>query len=293
MVPRDIIDKIRRIELRTARAVDTRLAGSYKSVFKGRGVTFSEVRKYQPGDDVAAIDWYVSARMNEPHIKLFTEERDHTVLIVFDGSGSGLFGSRARHKRDVAAEVAAILAFAANANNDRVGLVLHTDEVEHVVPPKKGRRHALRVIHDILRHTPRSPRTDVAAALTYIRKLAKRRALVFLISDFLAFDWEKPLQIASKRHDIVPIVVTDPMEKSLLDLGFVTFEDLETGELVEFDTSGPAAREYRRAMMSMQCERERIFRRHGIDTIDVRTDRPCLHALLRFFRARARRMAST
>lgn len=290
MLSRELMRVIRRIELRTTRAVDSDLSGSYHSVFKGRGVVFSEVRKYQPGDDVSAIDWHVSARMNEPHIKVFTEERDHTVLLVLDTSASGLFGAGGRHKRAVAAEVAAILAFAAIKNNDRVGLIMLTDRVEYVLPPRKGRRHVLRVIHDILTYRPGARGTSLRAGLEYVARASRRQALVFLISDFLDDTWPRPLRAARKRHDVVPVVVTDPLEASLLDLGIVTMKDLETGQIYEFDTGGPEARRYAERVATMRAERQQTFRRLGLDAIDIVTNRPYGDALAQFFRARARRM---
>lgn len=288
-----LMDAVRRIEVRSVRAVDSQLAGSYHSVFKGRGVEFAEVRRYEPGDDVAAIDWNVSARMNRPHIKLFAEDRDHTVLLVVDVSASGLFGSGARNKRAVAAELAAVLAFAASKNNDRVGLVLFSDRVEHVLPPKKGRRQVLRVIRDVLAHEPASPGTDIGAALIDVHRAARRRSLIFVISDFLDSGWETPLGVVHRRHEVVPVVVSDPLEEALPDLGIVTVEDLETGQLLEFDTGGPEARAYAASMADLRAARERVFRRLGVDAVAVRGDRPYLDALVEFFRvrrARARRM---
>lgn len=290
MLSRELMRVIRQIELRTRRAVDNRLTGSYHSVFKGRGVVFAEVRKYQPGDDVGTIDWNVSARMNEPHVKVFAEERDQTVLLCIDVSASGLFGSGRRSKREVAAEIAAMLAFAAIKNNDRVGLIMLTDKIEYALPPRKGRRHVLRVIRDILAYEPRSRGTDLAAGLHYVRKIARRRCLVFFISDFLAEDWHKPLQVANQRHDVVPVVVTDPLEEVLADLGIVTVEDLETGQLFEFDTGSRSARAYARHTAELRAEREHAFKRFGVDAIDIRTDGSHSQALLTFFRARARRM---
>jgi uncharacterized protein (DUF58 family) len=293
MLRRELMDAVRRIELRSVRAVDSRLSGSYHSVFKGRGIEFAEVRRYQPGDDVASIDWNVSARMSQPHIKLFGEDRDHTVLLLIDVSGSGLFGSGSRNKRSVAAELAAVLAFAASKNNDRVGLVLFSDRIEHVLPPKKGRRQVLRVIRDILAHEPVSLGTDIGSALRYVHKAAHRRSLVFVVSDFLDSGWELPLGVAHRRHDVVPVVVSDPLEETLPDLGIVTVEDLESGELLEFDTGGPEARAYGAMMAELRISRERAFRRFGLCAIDVRSDRPYQDALVEFFRARARRQKHT
>ncbi len=289
-IPRELLKKIRKIEIHTARLVNQQLAGHYQSVFKGRGMAFSEVRQYQAGDDVRFIDWNVSARMNEPYIKLFTEEREMTVVLLVDMSASGLFGSLSQTKRDVAAEVAALVAFSAIKNNDRVGLIIFTDRVERFVPPKKGKKHVLRVISEILTYQPDSPRTDLRGALDYLGKIARRRAVAFLVSDFLADGWAHALQVASRRHDLVPVVIGDPMEEALPKVGLVTFEDLETGELLEFDTSGPEGRAYRERVDQRRAEREQLLKRLKVDFVNVRTDRPYVDALTAFFRARERRM---
>jgi uncharacterized protein (DUF58 family) len=289
-IPRELLKKIRKIEIHTARLVNQQLAGHYQSVFKGRGMAFSEVRQYQAGDDVRFIDWNVSARMNEPYVKLFTEEREMTVVLLVDMSASGLFGSLSQSKREVAAEVAALVAFSAIKNNDRVGLIIFTDRVERFVPPKKGKKHVLRVISEILTYQPDSPRTDLRAALDYLGKIAHRRAVAFLVSDFLTDGWNHALQVASRRHDLVPVVIGDPMEEALPRMGLVSFEDLETGELIEFDTSGPEGRVYRERVEKRRAEREQLLKRLKVDFVNVRTDRPYVDALTAFFRARERRM---
>jgi uncharacterized protein (DUF58 family) len=289
-IPRELLKKIRKIEIHTARLVNQQLAGHYQSVFKGRGMAFSEVRQYQAGDDVRFIDWNVSARMNEPYVKLFTEEREMTVVLLVDMSASGLFGSLSQSKREVAAEVAALVAFSAIKNNDRVGLIIFTDRVERFVPPKKGKKHVLRVISEILTYRPDSPRTDLRGALDYLGKIAHRRAVAFLVSDFLADGWSHALQVASRRHDLVPVVIGDPMEEALPRMGLVTFEDLETGELIDFDTSGPEGRVYRERVEKRRAEREQLLKRLKVDFVNVRTDRPYVDALTAFFRARERRM---
>jgi uncharacterized protein (DUF58 family) len=289
-IPRELLKKIRKIEIHTARLVNQQLAGHYQSVFKGRGMAFSEVRQYQAGDDVRFIDWNVSARMNEPYVKLFTEEREMTVVLLVDMSASGLFGSLSQSKREVAAEVAALVAFSAIKNNDRVGLIIFTDRVERFVPPKKGKKHVLRVISEILTYQPDSPRTDLRGALDYLGKIAHRRAVAFLVSDFLVDGWAHALQVASRRHDLVPVVIGDPMEEALPRVGLVTFEDLETGELLEFDTSGPEGRAYRERVDKRRAEREQLLKRLKVDFVNVRTDRPYVDALTAFFRARERRM---
>jgi uncharacterized protein (DUF58 family) len=290
MLPRELLKKIRKIEIYTARLVNSQLAGHYQSVFKGRGMAFSEVRPYVVGDDVRVIDWNVSARMNEPHVKLFVEERDRTVNLLVDMSASGLFGSRDQVKRDVAAEIAALVAFSAIKNNDRVGLIIFTDEVEQYVPPKKGKKHVLRVIREILSFEPRSRRTNIAAALDFLGKVARRRSVAFVVSDFLAPGWERALDLADRRHDVVPVVISDPLEEALPPLGLVTLEDIETGDLLELDTSGPEGEEYRELIETQRLEREERLLRLQLDYVNVRTDLPYVDALVDFFRARARRM---
>jgi len=290
VIPRELLKKIRKIEIYTNRLVNNRLAGQYHSVFKGRGMAFSEVRQYVPGDDVRTIDWNVSARMNEPHVKLFTEERDRTVTLMIDMSASGLFGSHLQAKRDVAAEIAALVAFSAIKNDDRVGLIVFTDRVELYVPPKNGKKHVLRVVREILTFEPSSPRTNLAAGLEYLGKVGRRKSVAFLVSDFLAFGWERPLQMANRRHDMVPVVITDPMEEVLPRVGLTTFEDVETGDIAEFDTSGPEAVLFHQYVTRQRFLREQALRRLKMDVVNVRTDRPYVDALVQFFRARARRM---
>jgi len=292
MIPRELLRKIRKIEITTNRLVNSQLAGQYNSVFKGRGMAFEEVRPYAPGDDIRVIDWNVSARMNEPYIKRFAEERDRTVMLLVDMSASGLFGTGSQSKREVAAEIAALVAFSAIKNDDRVGLIIFTDEIELFVPPKKGKKHVLRVIREILGFSPSSKRTNLAVGLEYLRKVAKRRSVAFLVSDFIADDWERAVRIAARRHDLVPVVIADPMELELPKLGLVTFEDLETGEMFEFDSSGPEAKQYRQVVAQAQSQRESILRKLKLDYVNVRTDRPYVDALIDFFRARARRMST-
>jgi uncharacterized protein (DUF58 family) len=289
-IPRELLKKIRKIEIYTSKLVNDQLAGQYQSVFKGRGMAFSEVRQYLPGDDVRLIDWNVSARMNEPYVKLFVEEREMTVILLVDMSASGLFGSLSQSKREVAAEVAALVAFSAIKNNDRVGLIIFTDGVELFVPPKKGKKHVLRVISEILTFEPRSARTDLRAGLDFMGRIARRRTVAFLVSDFLAEGWSQALRIATRKHDLVPVVIGDPMEEQLPDLGFVCFEDFETGEVIEFDTGGPERVEYAREVQRRRIEREQALKRMSVDFVNVRTDKPYVDALVAFFRARERRM---
>ncbi|MFM8715439.1 MAG: DUF58 domain-containing protein, partial [Spartobacteria bacterium] len=227
--PKEILKKIRRIELRTRRLVNSIFAGQYHSVFKGRGMNFEEVREYAPGDEIRSIDWNVTARMNVPYIKKFTEERELTVMLLVDVSASGLFGSIELSKRELAAEVASILAFSAINNNDKVGLLLFTNEVELFIPPKKGRLHTLRLIREMLYFEPKGRGTNLAGALDYMNRVTSRRAVVFMISDFMAPDFTKALTVTSRRHDLVAMPVTDPGESDLPDVGIVTLEDAETG----------------------------------------------------------------
>lgn len=292
MLTREVLKKIRKIEIVTERLVRDRMAGQYLSVFKGSGIAFSEVRQYMPGDDIRLIDWNVSARMNEPYIKLFTEEREMTVMLLVDMSASGQFGSVGREKREVTAELAAVVAFSAIKNNDRVGLIIFTDEVERFVPPKKGKKHVLRVVSEILGFAPRSRRTDLRSGIEFLGRVARRRAVAFLISDFLAplAAYERPLRVASRRHDLVPVTITDPLEEALPSVGLIELEDPETGEIVTFDTSGPEARAFAAGVARAKEARQALFKKLDLDGIEARTDRPYLPALTAFFEARARRL---
>lgn len=292
MLTRELLRKIRKIEIVTERLVRDRMAGQYHSVFKGSGIAFSEVRQYMPGDDIRLIDWNVSARMNDAYIKLFVEEREMTVLLLVDMSASGRFGSANEEKRELAAEIAAVLAFSAIKNNDRVGLIIFTDEVERFVPPKKGKKHVLRVISEILSFSPKSPHTNLAQGLDFLGRVAHHRSVSFLVSDFLSPQpsYERALRIASRRHDVIPVVVSDPLESQLPNVGLIDLYDPETGELVVFDSSGPEARAFASAARDQQAGREALFRRLSLDAISVSTDRPYLPALSTFFEARARRL---
>jgi uncharacterized protein (DUF58 family) len=290
MIPRELLKKIRKIEITTSRLASEQLAGQYQSVFKGRGIAFSEVRPYQPGDPVRLIDWNVSARIGQPYLKLFVEEREMTVMLLVDMSASERFGTVEQSKREVAAEVAALVAFSAIKNNDRVGLIVFTDQVERFVPPKKGKKHVLRVITEILTFEPRSPRTDLRVGLEVLGRIARRRSVAFLVSDFLADGWAQALKVAARKHDVVPVVIGDPVEEALPGVGLVTFEDLETGELLEFDTWGSEAREYAALVRRRREERQQLLKRLSIDQVTIRTDRPYVDALVAFFRARERRL---
>jgi len=294
MNTRDLIQRIRRIEIATRRAVEDTLGGQYHSVFKGRGMDFSEVRAYAPGDEVRSIDWNVSARTGHLHVKRFVEERELTVMVLCDLSASADFGSGARTKAEVAAEIAALIAFSAVQNGDRVGLALFTDEVEKFVPPRKGRRHALRLVSEILRFRPRSPRTDLGAALELLRRAMRRRTVAFVLSDFLDDEarFERPLRVASKKHDVVPIRIEDRLERELPDTGLTLLEDPETGRLLRVDLSDRRLRARLAAEGAASSERlRRLFARLDLDQAVVRADdADYVGPLLKFFQARARRL---
>ena len=287
---REILKKIRRLELRTRRLVDSMFAGSYHSVFKGRGMNFEEVREYTPGDEIRSIDWNVTARMNAPFVKKFTEERELTVMLVVDVSASGDFGSIESSKRELAAEVASILAFSAIRNNDKVGLLLFTDEVELFIHPKKGRLHTLRLIREMLYYKPRRRGTNITAALEYLNKVVTRRSVVFLISDFLDEGYSRPLSVTARRHDLIAIPVVDPGEEHLADVGIVTLEDPETGEQIDVNTS---SRALRGAYLALEEKRKTMidqeFNKLGIDMIPLRTNEDYLHVLRSFFDRREKR----
>jgi len=292
---REILKKVRQIELRTRRLVTDALAGEYHSVFKGRGMDFDEVREYSPGDEVRLIDWNVTARTGIPFIKKLREERELTLLLAVDVSASGKFGSNTQSKRELAAEIASVLAFSAIRNRDKVGLLLFTDEVEHYVPPKKGRTHVLRVIRDILFTPPRRRGTDVASALDFCNDVLRRRAVVFVISDFIeppdAFDrMKKLLRTTNKRHDLVLLHLRDRHEEELPPLGLLTLEDPETGEVAEIDTG---SRHVRETFAQLARERMNQFRRAArqanVDTLELRTGEPYSHALYTFFQNRTSR----
>lgn len=291
MLTRELIKKIRKIEITTNRTVNDVLAGQYHSVFKGRGMAFDEVRPYQPGDDIRVIDWNVTARMNDLYIKQFVEERELTVMLLVDASGSQAFGTRSRKKAELAAEITGLLAFSAIKNNDRVGLIIFTDRVERFVPPKKGTKHVLRVISEVLGARPAHRGTDLGAALEYLSRVTKRQSVAFLISDFLSQGFEAALKIGNRRHDLVPIVLGDPMERELPNVGLAAFEDSETGEVMLFDTAvAEVRRRYREQMEILGEERRRLFKRLKIDAVELRTDEDYLRPLMLFFKRRSARM---
>ncbi|GAB4169033.1 MAG: DUF58 domain-containing protein [Terrimicrobiaceae bacterium] len=291
--PQEILRKIRRIELRTRRLVNTSFAGQYHSVFKGQGMNFEEVREYSPGDEIRSIDWNVTARMNVPHVKTFTEERELTVMIVLDVSGSGVFGSVDLSKREMAVEVAAVLAFSAIHNNDKVGLLLFSDRIELFMPPKKGRQHALRLIREMLYFDPQGRGTDLASALQYLNRVLVRRSVVFLISDFLAPDFSRQLTPAARRHDVVAMPIIDPGEEHLPDVGLIALEDAETGELVEIDTGSRSVRaKFAEAALQRRKAMDKLFAARRIDSVPLATDADAILALRSFFENRERRRAA-
>ncbi len=293
MIPKELLRQLRKIEFVTAKLANEELSGSYTSVFKGQGLAFRDVRQYQRGDDVRKIDWNVTARMNEPFVKVFVEERELTVMLVVDASGSELFGTVRAPKSQVAGEVAALAAFSAIHNNDRVGLVLASDHIEKLVPPKKGDKHVLRVVREILAFQPQNHRTNLAIAFETLAKVARRRSLAFVISDFFDEGFERAMALAAAKHDIIPVMLVDPRDESLPDVGLATFEDFETGESMTVDTSDPRVRDhYARTMRALREERIRIFRKHKLDVCIVRTDGSFVAPLRDLFAHRARRVRS-
>jgi uncharacterized protein (DUF58 family) len=290
MIPREVLRQVRRIEIRTRRLVNDVFSGEYHSVFKGRGMEFAEVREYIPGDDVRTIDWNVTARLGHPYVKQFMEERELTVILVVDLSASGDFGTRGRLKAFLAAEIAAVLAFSAVQNNDKVGLILFTDRVEQTVPARKGKRHVLRVIREILYYKPQGKGTNIARALEHLGRVQKRKAVVFVISDFQTSNYESALKLVARRHDLIAIRITDPHERELPDVGLVTLEDPETGRRGLVDTSD---RQVRRHFAEVAARRETQFKAAlksaQTEAIDLSTDRPYTLPLVQFFNKRERR----
>ncbi len=290
MIASEILRKVRRIEITTRGLVNEVFSGEYHSVFQGRGMNFAEVREYQYGDDIRSIDWNVTARTGTPFVKVFEEERELTVMLVVDVSASGNFGTRMRMKGDVAVEICALLAFSAIKNNDKVGLILFSDRIEKFVPPRKGRRHVLRVLRELLYHRPDRSGTDIRMALEYLTRVTRRRAVVFLVSDFLAGGFGRALNIAGRRHDTIAVRVRDRRETELPPIGLVEFEDAETGERFVVNTSDRTFREaFGRDRAAVEEELERTLRHGKVDLIDIRVDRPYVRPLMRFFKERERR----
>jgi uncharacterized protein (DUF58 family) len=293
-----ILDKIRRLDIRTSRMMNDSLAGEYHSVFKGRGMDFDEVREYVPGDEVRAIDWNVTARAGHPFVKKYTEERELNILLLVDISASGNFGSGTQSKRELAAEVASLLALSAIKNSDKVGLLLYTDRIEEYLPPAKGRRHVLRVVREILYHSARGRGTDSVKALEVASQVLHRRAIVFLISDFQSNGdpakareaLRRAMRQTNRRHDLIAMQTQDVREQELPNVGFLSLEDSESGELVELDTADPAVRErFNREAVAQVKQLLSDIRSEGVDTLELKTNAPYLPALQRFFKSRGRK----
>lgn len=291
MIPKEIFKKIRRIEIRTRKLVNDLFSGEYHATFKGQGMEFEEVREYTPGDDIRLIDWNVTARTGIPHIKKFKEERELTVMLLVDASSSGRFGTFERYKEELAAELCALLAFSAIKNNDKVGLVIFTDDIEMYIPPQKGKGHVLRLIREILYFSPEHTKTDIAGALEFFNKVTKRKSVAFLISDFLSEDYFTPLRIANQKHDMIAIKISDPREMEFGNYGLIELEDAETGEVMVLDTSSSEFRSEfsTQARESVDALRKE-FRLINLDFIQIRTDKPYTTPLVQFFKMRERRL---
>lgn len=290
MIPRELAKKIRYIQIYTSKAVNDSLAGEYESVFKGRGMEFDEVREYQIGDEIRSIDWNVTARVGEPYVKRYVEERELTVIFLVDLSASGAFGSTLQMKNEVAAELCALLAFSAIKNNDKVGLVIFTDQVEMFIPPAKGTTHVLRLIRELLGFTPRQTRTDIAKGIEYLGRVTSKKSVVFLVSDFLGEGYEQRLRVLSKRHDLIAVSIIDPREVKMPNVGLIALEDAETGELIMIDTGSLSVRNQYEKIGAAQRGRLRdLFRSIDVDQIEVFTDRNYVKDLVTFFKTRERR----
>ncbi len=286
----EVLKKVRRIEITTRRMVNDVFSGEYHSVFKGQGMEFDEVREYQPGDDIRAIDWNVTARMGAPYIKRFMEERELVVTFLLDVSASGRFGSQGKTKLDTAAEICAVLAFSAIQNHDKVGAIIFSDEVEKYIPPEKGKKHVLHVVREVLFYQPRRNRTDVATALDYLLRVSKRRGIVFIVSDFLSPDFSRPLAMAARKHDVVAIWLSDPREEELHGSGLMRVWDQEARVERVIDVGSRSARErFRSYVQRRNEETQAVFRRHGIDCVRIDTSQEYIVPLSVFFKSRAKR----
>ena len=292
MLPKELLQNIRRIEIRTKRLVNEVFAGEYESVFKGEGVEFSEVREYVPGDDIRRIDWNVTARMGHPFVKKFREERERTLIFLVDASSSEYFGSISRQKINLASEVTALLSFSAITNNDKVSLLLFTDIIEKFVPPKKGRRHVLRIIRDLLYFKPQGRKTNIKLALEHLNRVLRKRSIVFLISDFLDKGFEKPLKITAQKHDLIAVRIRDPLEFSIPGFsGWIMLEDAETGDIGWFNTGDRKRRmDYGLQQLDVMERQKEFFTSNNIDIIDLNTSKPYVDELVRFFTMRERRL---
>ncbi len=290
MIPTEVLKKIRRIEIRTKKLVNDLFSGEYHSTFKGQGMEFEEVREYVAGDEIRLIDWNVTARTGFPHIKKFKEERELSVVLLVDASSSGRFGTRDRFKSEMAAELSALLAFSAIKNNDKVGLIIFTDDIEIFVPPRKGRAHVLRIIREVLYFEPKGKGTNIGGALEYFSKVIKRKSVAFLISDFLSDDFVKPLQIANRKHDLIAVKISDPRETTFENVGLIELEDAETGEVYLIDTGSKAfRREFAAKSEEDLTSLSREFRLMNLDFINLRTDQSYIVPLINFFKMREKR----
>lgn len=287
MDTKEILKKVRKIEIKTRRLSDHIFSGEYHSSFKGRGMTFSEVRQYQFGDDIRSIDWNVTARYNEPFVKVFEEERELTMMLLVDLSASEFFGTTDQFKRDIITEISATLAFSAIQNNDKVGLMLFSDEIELFIPPKKGKSHVLRIIRELIEFQPKSKKTNIALALRYLSQVMKKKAIVFLLSDFMDVEYDSPLKIASKRHDITGIRIYDKYEVEMPKLGIVPMEDVETGDVILVNTNNKNVRNaYKANYLENVDYFENIFSKSGAGTISTRVDESYVKKLLGYFKRR-------
>ena len=290
MDTREILKKVRLIEIKTRGVVNQVFSGEYHSVFKGRGMDFSEVREYQYGDDIRSIDWNVSARFNHPFIKIFEEERELTVMLLVDLSRSGNFGTTHQTKNEIAAEICAVLAFSAIKNNDKVGLILFTDRIEKFVPPKKGRAHILRIVRELISFEPKGRGTSIRGALEYFHNVSKKRTIAFLISDFIDEDYERILRIISRKHDMIAVEISDPREDQLPDVGLMKLLDAETGKYRWIDTGNHVVRrEYAWYWKTKRAERRTLFMKSKVDSIPIRIDRPYIKPIVDFFKLRESR----
>lgn len=286
----ELLHRIKAIQVKTNYLVNDIMAGEYVSAFKGRGMEFSEVREYQPGDDVRLIDWNVTARMNQPFIKEFKEERELTLMLLVDVSSSGGFGSTEKLKNEVSAEIASILAFAAIKNNDKIGLIVFSDKIEHTIPPKKGKAHIWNIIRTILNFKPEGKGTNLSLPLEYLLNIQKRKATTFLISDFLDDGYEATLKLAKQKHDLVAITITDPREETLPDVGLIQLEDAESGETLLVDTHDQEmTRQYTRQFQEKRDKRKKYFHSIGIDTIEIQTNRSLTEPIIRYFKMREKK----
>lgn len=295
MITTELIKKIRRIEIRTRRLVDDSYAGEYHSIFKGRGMEFDEVRPYQIGDEIRTIDWNVTARTGHPYVKRYVEERELTVMLVVDASASENFGSVNRFKRELAAELTAVLSFAATTNNDKVGLLIFTDQIELFIPPRKGRRHVLRLIRELLAFEPQNRGTDIQMALEKVNQILKRRSIIFLVSDFLAEpeNYRQAMAITNRRHDLIAVDLNDPMEKNIKDVGLIALEDPESGQIAWVDTSNRTwQKAYQERWEHLENGKTQAFRQASVDRIDIYTNEDYTIPLTTFFRDRAKRIRS-